>query len=477
MIIQLNFNRRNGYCEQTRKMKLILSTLLAVLLSRSCSSGNELDNPNGKPETQFSDLREDVLRIIFDHLGFGDLLNVVQINSTLTEVVSNAFRRKYRPENQLEIIAYKRENKTGASKTQAFTVDSNQLTIHDVPLTLNVLQYFGDHFKSIKFSYAVGAAVTDLEEIIRCFSVYCSKTLKKLELGIGHNLLDRIETPFEATEELSIATKNVNFNQKTKLGDLFPRLRRLILKSFGGTSYGFLNTTLPRLEHFFISVSDNEYSRDEYIFQFIQQNPSIRSIDPKVRNPHLVEVISEHLPNVESLIVHSALHHFVQFKSLKHLDFSDGDAETIDKLSAPSLESLTISYNPNLLDDWKAFFKNHTQIRRLFMIEIYDLEFLRNVDQFTADLPELTDATFDLYRNIDDSQIDSIVAFFQNHTKLNRCKFLVAQFTPDQQEILDELLGSEWNINFENNSFQRKPEVKNYSVAGNAYKNVMLKTC
>lgn len=123
-------------------MWLIFITFLAVLFSGSCSNENELIDQNGGIKTQFTDLNDDVLYIIFNDLKLNDLQNLAQLNSRFADIAYEVVRRKYR-HFRLEISI--------KSSEPQFDEDQNKYTIYDIQMALNVLKYFGNCFQVLKF--------------------------------------------------------------------------------------------------------------------------------------------------------------------------------------------------------------------------------------------------------------------------------------------------------------------------------------
>lgn len=444
------FNCCNDHCEQIQRMKLISLTFLAVLLSHSCSSGNDSLNQSGKVKTQFSDLNEDDLYIIFQYLELADLFNVIETHSDLSYVTGKVFHHKYRF-NRLEIST---QNLDGFEQVikEPFKEAPNLLTIHDVQLALKVLKHFGEYFQEIKFSYLYDLSEFNLNQITRLLNEKCSNSLIQLELEMRHDLLEKFTGPFAAVEDLTIGSRNVQFSEGIRLNDLFPQLKRLKLV-LSKSSYNFINSTFPNLEHFHIYTSETNHLNDGNVRELIHKNPTIRSIEPLIRDSSLLEYISQHLPNVEHLTIYSALNGNFQFKNLKSLDFSFGDVDSIDKLSMPCLESLKFKYFPIQSSKWMAFFKNYTQLRHLHFANTFSMHRLRNLDELTADLEHLTEVTIEM---IIDDEIDPIAAFLSNHKELNRCSFPANVFQPEKQQILRERLEDQWIVDFKIGSFQRK---------------------
>lgn len=428
-------------------MKLFVLIFLSVLLICGSSSANELSDSNIKLKTQFSDLNDDDFYIIFHYLECDDFPNVVQINSRLSDIATSVFRYKYRY-HQLKITP---KNTLQARVTEQFEEGQHQLTISDYQLAVNVLKYFGDIFQSVKFSYDWLTQKIRVNQMTQHIGEYCSKSLKQLDLEMRHDLLEKFTDPFEAVEELTIRSRTSSFNQSIRLNDLFPKLRRLNLVSVDASNNTFINAEFPHLEHF--SFHSCDVTNNGNIRELIRRNPTIRSIEPQARDPSLIAYINQQLPHLENLtLFFDPGSDAVQFDNVRNLEIASFETiDSLENLSMPRLESLKMVYKSIHLDEWMAFFRKHTQLQRLHIRELHKVHIfnpLRNVDQFTADLLNLTDFTIDSFQHVVQNQIDSIVAFLENHSKLTRCSFLQAEFNADRQRILRERLDNEWEMEF-----------------------------
>lgn len=429
-------------------MKLIILIFLAVLLS--CGGSSELSDQNGEVKAQFSGLNDDVLYIIASQLKLMDLLSLAQVNSGLSAIAGSEVRCRYRRHSKLEIII--------RGYIGTYNEDQNQLTIQDAQMALNVLKYFGKYFAVVAFNFNDSINSSDLNQITQYLNIYCAKSLAQLELDMTHNLLGKFEKPFEAVEELMICLTVPASNETIRMNDLFPQLRRLKLRSgFNSVNYDFINSTFPYLEHLHVFTFG-----DEDVREIIRRNPTIRSIKPQARHPSLIKFISQYLPNLENLTIYHALNEGVRFENVKCLEFMTNDMVSIEKLSMPQLESLKMSYNPSFSEKWMEYFKNNTQLRRLFIVgnPLDSSIVLRDVNLFTADLPDLIDVTFQIKI---DTQIDSIIAFFENHRKLISLKIADVHFDTKKQQILQRRLGNVWSIKFKRigGFFQRNHAVLN----------------
>lgn len=305
-------------------MKLVFFAVFALLVRSICSIevGQNRDN-----RTKLVNLHDDILYVMFQGMPIDSLLKMAQMNSRFRYIAKDVARRKYRL-YQLEIIA--------DSKKAFDEGEQLKLTIHDIPMAFNVLEYFGNSFRILKISNA-GIELDDFANLSRFANKYCSKTLKTLSLDIqpsfefndyeydeqlteyfeipnnehqqrfnldfSLSVLDYFTIPFEALEKLHI--RQHSFNETMKLNQMFPQLKRFHFHVMIGADYSFFNCELPQLEYVDISVA-MEYNENikENVEGLIRKNPTIRSINllfHASKDPNWLKFVSQHLPHLENL--------------------------------------------------------------------------------------------------------------------------------------------------------------------------------
>lgn len=451
----------------------IFFILIVLVLSCRTSSGHELDwngdevvwVHNGEIKTNLIDLNDDVLYLILNPLELKILLNIVQVNSRFSNIVKEVIRRRYR--NHILCLSYHWNPDISVYKT------NENLIIYDIPITLNLLKYFGHNFQSIKMKDSY-AKLDDLINICQSIEKYCSKSLKKLYLEpTKYEILNKFTGSFETLEELNInygfSMENTKVNVAKPLGELFPNLRRLMLHSYCSLNYSFINTILPKIEHVHISselmISDRN---SENVKGFLQKNPTIRSLEVSFYGPFVMTSIREYLPQLENLTLHGLTigNDTVQLKNVKNFVLTDNNfpLSGIDKLYMPRLESLNTEYHPDNSSQWMTFFNNHTQLRHLQLRErSFSFDNIPpQINVLTENLLNLTNVTIKVY---DYLGIDPIIQFIETHRKLNKFQFAIRNFSTDQERKLRERYESEWNIssfelNFNGLSFERKQPIE-----------------
>lgn len=435
-------------------MRQAFLTLTVLVLIFSCSSENPLQQAgeefksvqNGETKTKFDDLNDDVLYVILDRLELDALLKMADVGSRYSKIADDVFRRKYQNyQLVIEILG----------TTEVFHEDSNRITINNLPFALNLLKTFGHYFPAIK-NVDNDLELADMTKIAHHLMKYCSKSLKKLELGQNHEILDQFTEPFDVVKELIVGdrTRDIDKLNLTKpLNELFPNLRALRLFTWSRVHDNLINCKWSRIEHFGMSATDfmvfNNDRLIKSVEEFILKNSrTLRSLEALFNNPTLFTFISHHLLHLESFaIANLRIETEVRFENLKEFRLTTNDIgeSSPEKLSLPRLESLDLRCVRDI-SKWAQFLNRHTQIRRLYLSEIASCP--DQINTFTANLTNLTDVKLKLYH---DWALGSIVRFVENHQKMNRLQirtFNLASIQLLAQRKFDLLqrFGDTWNI-------------------------------
>lgn len=452
-------------------MNLILVHLIAVVLISCCSNGSKLHSRGNEIETsskeeietEFSALNYDVLYLIFSRLELTSLMSVVQTNSRNAEVVNDVIGGRY--QNYRLDISTASENNGLLSLYEI----NDKITVYDVPFALDVLKYFGHHFRGLIIQDK-NLELNDLMSISRFLIKYCQNSLEELQLKIKHHeILDKFSEPLPSVKDLNIhdMIKRDSVNMAMPLNELFPNLKRFTIYSWYCTNYSFINTKLLQLEHFSISgvnLQELSSNNNENIRKMIRKNPTIRSLELRIDDREIITLISKYLPKLENLklLCFRIGNDLVQLKMVKRFELTGYNIRfsSIDKLLMPHLESLKMSFDPEDSVELMSFLNKHLQLRQL---SLTDSRYLVNepsiqINELTANLKHLTDVTVGIF---DYFGINPIVEFIENHPKLNRFQFAMGIFTTEQERTLRQRYQNEWNIeefrmDFKGLSFKRK---------------------
>lgn len=425
-----------------------------MLSCSSSSSGRELDqNVNGhktvqnrKNHTKFDNLNDDILYLILNQSGLDTQLSMAHVNSRSSNMAHFVVRRKYK--NHSIDIAFDRDAE------EILLENNNRITIYNLPFALNMFKNFGHYFRAIKIRDD-SLELVDVTKIINQITKYCSKSVKRLELeSKNHDLLDKFTETLEQVEELIIDDGVLNARQlsvEKPLNELFPNLRRLIIYS-RCQRVNFINSELPHSLHFeiFIGYSIGPNTRIvENVKEFIQKNPTIRSLEIGFYHATMIHFISQHLPQLESLTLYNLgiESDELRMENVKEFRLTTDDIclSSYDKLSLPRLVSLDIRYTGDFRR-WVPFLNKHPLVRHLHSSDIVIGP--DHINELMANYTNLSDVTIDTCHNW---ELDTIVQFMENHQKLEKFQIRVskAELFPELSQRRTDLLeqfGDEWIV-------------------------------
>lgn len=152
----------------------------------------------------------------------------------------------------------------------------------------------------------------------------------------------------------------------------------------------------------------------------LQKNPQIQSLSYTYDLDDFIQVINEHLPNLEHLTV-TTLHPEIDFARLdhvRHLTVQTDEPSPIDRLSFSHLEALNMRYSERqktgyARNSWMTFFRNHQELRKLNCSVSSDKGFV----EFLAEMTNLDEIQIEYYPNFD---IDLISRLIENHKSLSK---------------------------------------------------------
>lgn len=110
-------------------------------------------------------------------------------------------------------------------------------------------------------------------------------------------------------------------------------------------------------------------------------------------------------------------------------------ANSIDKVTFPRLESLTLRYFDRFKNEWMSFFRNHNYLQNLTFTSVESQDFV----EITADLTELVELKVETMNYFNAELIKSIL---DSHKKLQYLE--IKRNQEEDLTTLIELCGNEW---------------------------------
>lgn len=438
---------------------IVLTQLLCSTCSDEAITIDELNNTltpsdlqinqsNGKPRLNFLDLYDDVLYIIVDRLELSELLNAAATNSRITHFARNVFRRQYQ-NYSIEFRNFRFDREDGKIRI----ANSKVIQFYDYKLALIFLRHFGDQIHKFAIYYEMYAE----ERHVRCnefISKYASEAVTNLGLNyINDTLLSAFTSPFTNVEQLSGTMVNdLTGVNALSFNEMFPSVKRLKLLSFKfDFNYTFIDCHIPHLEHLLMARYPGTWSNDMLqIKSLFRKNPQIRSLE-LIRFPlSFPKVISELLPNIETIIIDEfdIGNETVQIDSVKNFHLTDDEwPRSIGNLKFPALQTMLTAFCYSY-DNWAQFFQNQRNLTKLEILASMHTE-EDELIRLVSDLPNLIELRIlpRYFRSADIEGVEVITSIIRNGEKLQKFECMYCDsYDESDVERLRELLPNEWQI-------------------------------
>ncbi|XP_055303232.1 uncharacterized protein LOC129568915 [Sitodiplosis mosellana] len=407
------------------------------------------------PTTKITDLNNDCLEHIFNHLKFADLFNVADSNKHLVAAVGQVFWRKYR---KIPVDLY-----TCVANDAYFKLTPNCIWLYDRTAALKFLRNFGHVITDLRITcFRTNDAY--FTELHRYVFEYCSETLIDISFSYMNGcVFSSIEKSFPNIQSVNFNygrmnenlcqinkwfpnVRHLNFGSFVKLDDRkciqahYQHLQSLTVERFNSQNQiGFEETNVmealrlnPNLQHLKVKNFPTKFLRkiSKYMQRVENLEITLRSGDINHRGPLI------RLENVKKLLIHMESE---QQYGFMNLPFTFSHVEELRYVTDSSWKSFYLQ--------WNAFFSKNP----LRKVHFKACKLGRNApltiknDILTKDLPLVTELILENCR----ISINEATGF------LNECRFLTKfgfNFTSlHEYEMLLKLLGTvtEWHGNFD----------------------------
>lgn len=393
-----------------------------------------------KPKkTQFMDLNEDVLFIIFTNLQAKCLLNVAKSTEKLAKLTAAAFRWRYR-DYEIHII--------NAQENQSMkcgdSIYDKHLYIHDYKLCLSLLEYFADSFKRLEI-YNIDMSEHHSNTINRLVNKYAADYVTHLDLqSIKRNTLEQFTVPFKEVQVFNCLSLLHEMRINMQFDKLFPKLQSMKLIMSNKLDYEFINCKLPHLHHLSITFYEEQFKRRPQIDEVLRKNSQIQRIEVKNFPFDYVKTINHLLPNIEQISLHGfdTTNDRIHFENVTHFALSKAIPASIDMISFAQLESIKIKYWALNFEEWKSFFQRHQSIIELHLQENFTRMSVKLVS-LTAVLPNLVRLSLECREYV---SAEDIATVLQTHDKLMHFQFTTLSFSATDFRQLREQFQDDWHI-------------------------------
>jgi len=392
----------------------------------------------------------------FEHLSFGDLLNVAHLNK---EVADDVFKQNF-ANRTIEIFGT-----TEFDLGENLIVSDFDIQIHDYDIFEKTLKRFGDVIEKINIQLFKADDVNRFA-IASEIGRYTSNSLKSIRLVLcDTKMIDKFEKPFTKLEELIIigdlSPSNAIYSaqsQLKKLNTIFPNLRKLSLDPLMISDPNVLDVQFESLENIHIGFLNvpHEVPVDVY------SNYTKPALVTLFRKNQIIQHLQ--MDDCYSLdFLHMAAHHLTILHELDIRFAMLKEEYQGPILTFPYLKKLTISLKQNLdffkgvnLPELKELFLTCTskscrdfprKNEKLIRLHINGYKFKKgSLSKLDEKAPNLEDLFIKGDSNLDSS---SIIQYVEQSLNLKKFRFV----NPDDAVFknLTEHFHQGWNV--EQNNF------------------------
>lgn len=445
---------------------ILCKNCIAKILSKSDTANllREIQwKMNHRSRPKLGDLNVDVLFLIFDDLHIFEILNLIKAypSRQLSAVAKDCFRRRYK-----DYVIYIDSRPPTTNKQMEINDASKHINLVD-KAGAKILRYFEGQIRDLELLYPSAVIIDYIEK-------YAIDSLKRIKLISKKDTFTHLTKPFKEVEELIVI--NEIQGEHRPLNQLFPKLRRLTFKIYGHVNIRFLLCQFPSLEHFEIQYPFRA-GGEEIFEEFFQKNPLVESLTVNYLSDNICSIINKHATHLKNLTVSThdfaiVKHNFRQttFEHVQHFRITRTQSslvpESLNKLTFPRLESLSVVLLQITSSTFMEFAKNHKNVSRLTLEGAYENDYtkLYEIIEIFPQLEYLKLEHADIFnRRIVAGTISEIL---ERCRKLRKLDLLASFFSESETNNLKGKFENDWHIaveyyqrdarNLANLSFEKK---------------------
>lgn len=312
----------------------------------------------------------------------------------------------------------------------------------DFDVMLKILELFGHLITKLKLNYQEMNQY-QCETINQHLNKFSVKSLTEIIFlcSTDTSLID-LDGPFPEVIVANFTFGSTYTNASTKFYEKFPALQKLVFNSFSVSHSHKFEHNFPHLHtwHFDSNIF-REQSRKSFEKR-MELNPQLRHVTFQLTNWHLLKIISEKLPQLESIDIkrfldNPAFEGRIEFTKLKAFEFREDYKQSYSKefpLVFGNLEVIEC-YEP--VDKWFEVIMQNTKLGKVRTGEISDEQLFRIAET----LPDLQDFTTD--HKVSNFST-KVLEFIAKASNLKRVVFTQANYNTSKT-VLKEL-GDNWKL-------------------------------
>lgn len=315
-----------------------------------------------------------------------------------------------------------------------FFEHADRIEILDYEMSLMTLKNFGSLIRKMKLVIS-NPEITQSKQIIETVNRFCSDSLVEIEIDVGKGrALHHITIPFKNVKQVVFHRFIPQMGHNSlSMNETFPALQTIVFGVLNKDA-GYINDHFSHLDH--VSL---KFNRFDGIDEFLSANPHIRSIHFTASFPNFLEELNAILPNLETLTCENLnVERPFRFENVRKFALEEINSSPRN-LIFPKLQELQVNFRTERLQDWVDFLKIHNKLNKL-SLKSFDIK-KQEFQLLTANLPDLVDVSISTW-NSTEIDIDAIVEFLENQTKLERLRL---DFLLDK-ELLQQRVGDKWTL-------------------------------
>lgn len=379
------------------------------MLADSTPQINALSCSNNR--TNFLELNDDCKLLILEELDIASLIEMAEINQNIGSLSADVYRRKF--------------SHKGIEIREPFWLDDSisenengMIQLRDMDIITRVFRLFGQSIVKLKIQFWKNH-LEQVRQTIALASQYCDSLIHFELKSFDEDVLKNVTKPFVKVETVSFDGQFSRLASDTlSLNEMFPNMRNLLLQRAHIDDKKSVILSFPHLRHLQLDFLELYAFTNEQILNLTRLNPHIRSVNLQKVSMTFIKLLSESLPNLESLelvdITNWPFSEDIHFQSIDRLRIASGYSRFATSVTIDRLQEIVLDWC-SFPDGWMQFIQKHPTLTEIsiFGDEMSDTD----LSSLIGNVPNLVEAGFTVKQNFTPS---TIIRFVKSSTNLKR---------------------------------------------------------
>lgn len=289
-------------------------------------------------KTKLGDLSKDCQSNILQKIKLHDLINIAKMKNNYLMLATDIFNKKF-TNKVVKIGQFPHNNRS----MYFLSIDDEVFQDVEFNTVFFVLEHFGENISSLIVLFG-NDPDGYLKKSINFASQHC-KNLYELSIAYGKDVLSDVTYPFHNVTKVSFYLSEFK-SHIPNLQEMFRNMQQLDLNMITiQDANDCLDHNFPKLNNLSISFSifndDNDVEESKFKI-IMEKNPQIRWLSINITPTKFVKFASEHLPNLETIIVPVIttvdFKGEIYFKSVKKFQLGVVDERRFENITFERLE-------------------------------------------------------------------------------------------------------------------------------------------